>query len=214
MIASSASIDVLQRLAPRERRVVVAGTTLSLLLLVVMWVVLPFVTRWSASESRLAATRTRYLRTATLVAGTDRLRASLAAARMASAGDGDQLLVGATPALAASALQGLVQRDAGASHVQLERVDAAGEPHAARPGLLAIPIQLQARGDLYGLVDFLGRLQHGAPMLVVDELTIDGGLDPGDVDAAPTGVTRPSARQPLTWSIRMHGLYDSAAVAE
>jgi len=212
MNASSLSTDLLQRLAPRERRVVLAGATISLALLAVMWGVLPFATRWSARETQLAATRAHYLRLATLVAGTDRLRATLAAARRASAGDDERLVAGATPALAASALQGLVQRDAAASRVQLERVDAAGEPRAERPGLLALPVQLQARGDLYGLVDFLGRLQHGAPLLVVDELTIDGSLDPGDVDApARVGAT---ARQALSWSIRMHGLYDSTGVAE
>jgi hypothetical protein len=209
MKASPSPFDLRRRLEPRERRVVAGGAIVSAILLATVWLVLPFAHHWSSREARLTAAREHWDRLATMVANTGRLRQTLEAARRASAADNDRVVAGATPALAASALQELVQRDAGQSAVQLERVDAAGEPHAERPGLLAIPVQLQARGDLYGLVDFLARLDHGSPLLVVDELTVNAGLDADDGDGVvATAVAGP--RQVLTWTLRLHGLYDGS----
>lgn len=210
MKASLSPFDSFQRLEPRERRVIAVGAIASVILLAIMWVVLPAAQHWSSRDARLAATREHWMRLASLVASTGRLRQTLDVATQSSAADQDRLVGGTTAALAASTLQALVQRDAGESAVQLERVDAAGEPRADKPGLLAIPVQLQARGDLYGLVDFLGRLQHGSPMLVVDELTIDGGLyDSEDGQAPSPGANAPS--RTLTWTVRLHGLYEGAA---
>jgi general secretion pathway protein M len=200
MKASPSPSDILRRLEPRERRVVVGGAIVSAVLLVTVWLVVPFAQHWSARDAALTAARDRWTRLATLVGSTDRLKQTLDGTRRTTAADNEQLLAGATPALAASTLQSLVQRDAGESSVQLERVDVAGEPTADRPGLLAIPVQLSARGDVYGLVDFLARLEHGGPLLVVDELTVnaDEGSDP---------------RQALTWSLRLHGLYEGSVAA-
>jgi hypothetical protein len=197
MKASPSPSDILRRLEPRERRVVVGGAIVSAVLLVTVWLVVPFAQHWSTRGAALSAARDRWARLATLVASTNHLKQTLDGTRHTAAADNEQLLAGATPALAASTLQSLVQRDAGESAVQLERVDAAGEPTADRPGLLAIPVQLSARGDVYGLVDFLNRIEHGGPLLVVDELTVnaDEGSDP---------------RQTLTWSLRLHGLYEGA----
>jgi general secretion pathway protein M len=211
MKASPSPFDTLRHLEPRERRVVAVGAVVSAMLLATVWVVLPFAHHWSGRESQLAAARDRWDRVATLVANTDPLRRTLDAARRASGAEQDRVVAGATPALAASVLQELVQRDASQSAVQLERVDAAGEPHADKPGLLAIPVQLQARGDLYGLVDFLGRLEGGTPLLVVDEITVDAGLDP-DGDGGPIVTAVAGApHQTLTWTLRLHGLYEGSA---
>jgi len=177
-----------------------------------MWLVVPFAQHWSSRETRLAAARDRWERLATLVANTGSLQQALDAARLASDADTNRVVAGATPALAASALQELVQRDAAQSTVQLERVDAAGEPHADRPGLLAIPVQLQARGDLYGLVDFLAHVEHGRPLLIVDEVTIDAGADASDGDGRQLASTVANGpRQVLTWTLRLHGLYEGSA---
>jgi hypothetical protein len=212
MKASPSPFDSFRRLEPRDRRVIIAGAIASALLLATMWLIVPFVQHWSNREARLTAARDRWTRLTTLVASTGRLRQTLDAARQSSAVDTDRLLAGTTPALAASTLQELVQHDATQSAVQLERIDAAGEPHPDKPGLLAIPVQLQARGDLYGLVDFLARLEHGNPLLVVDELTVNAGLDGGgdDSDDQITAVAD-APRQSLTWTIRLHALYEGPA---
>jgi hypothetical protein len=173
--------------------------------------VLPFAQHWAARESRLEAARERWDRVATLVANTGRLRQTLDSARRASAADEGDIVAGATPALAASAIQDVLQRDAAQSGVQLERVDAAGEPQADKPGLLGIPVQVQARGDLYGLAGFLARIEHGSPLLIADELTINAGLDEGEGDGARLVSTGAGPHQSLTWTLRLHGLYEGTA---
>jgi type II secretory pathway component PulM len=209
MKASLSLSDLARRLEPRERRVVVAGAIMSGVAVAIVCLVLPFAQRWTGRETRLAATQDRWVRLATLAASTGRLRLALDAALRTSGADQSRLISGATPALAASALQAVLQKDASQSAVQLERVDAAGDPQPDQPGLLAIPVQLQARGDLYALVDFLGRLETGAPLLVVDELTVDAGSDGGDDD----GTVRADASSGLAWTLRIHGLYATSEEA-
>ncbi len=89
------------------------------------------------------------------------------------------------------------------AHAADEGVDVAGQPRPDKPGLLAIPVQLQGQGDVYGLVDFLYRLQHGEKLLVLDELSLNAGF----VSSFQGG----SGRQYLSWSLRLHGLYGAAA---
>jgi hypothetical protein len=108
------------------------------------------------------------------------------------------LATGSTPALAASNLQALVQRYAEESVVQLDRIFVAGEAKADSHGLMAIPVQLQGQGDIYGLVDFLFRLQHGEKLLVIDEMSVTAGLPHSE------------RREFISWSITMHGLYAPA----
>lgn len=206
MKAFPSASDLLGRLEPRERRVVAGGALILGVALVIAWLVLPFAAHWSARNEHLAATRERWVRLQGLVASSDQLRRTLDAARRAAGVDQTRLVAGATPALAASALQELVQRNASQSTVQLERVDAAGEPQPDRPGLLAIPVQLQARGDLFGFVNFMSRVESGTPLLVVDELTMDAGSGGADDDD-------PANRAPktLAWTIRLHGLYAQSA---
>jgi type II secretory pathway component PulM len=200
MRALPSPFDSFRRLNPRERRVVLGGALVSAAALVVVGMVLPLAHRWSEREAAYAASRGQWVRLEALTTNTERLRSVLTEQRVALSGDVDQLVTGTTPALAASALQGLVQRYAEETAVQLDRVDAAGEPRPDKPGLVAIPVQLQARGDIYGLVDFLYRIEHGEKLLVVDELTLNGGFD-GVVAESATTV------QTLSWTLRLHGLY-------
>src|SRR5436309_972942 len=195
--------DTLRRLNPRERRVVLGGALVSATALVIVLVGLPLAHHWTAREAAHTASRERWLRLATLVASTDRLRWALDERKVAHAADEARLVTGATPALAASALQGLLQRYADESSVQLKRVDVASQPRADKPGLLATPVQLQGQGDIYGLVDFLYRLQHADKLLVLDELTLSAGF----VGAFAGGI----GQQNLSWSLRLHGLYGAAA---
>ena len=201
--------DTFRRLKPRERRVVLGGAIVSATALGVTLLVLPFARRWTAREAAYAPRREQWVRLTTLAASTDRLRRALDDAKRASAADQDRLVTGATPALAASTLQGLLQRYADESAVQLDRVDAAGQPRPDKPGLLAIPVQLQGRGDVYGLVDFLYRLEHGEKLLVTDELALNAGFEvvlAAELEGG--GGTRP---QNLSWSLRLHGLYGATA---
>jgi type II secretory pathway component PulM len=204
MKALPSPFDSFRRLNPRERRVVLGGALISATALVFVGLVLPLAHSWSEREAAYAASRGQWVRLDALTTNADRLRSVLTEQRVALSGDVDLLVTGTTPALAASALQGLVQRYADETSVQLDRVDAAGEPRPDKPGLVAIPVQLQARGDIYGLVDFLYRLEHGEKLLVVDELTLNGGFD-GVV------VQEGTMAQTLSWTLRIHGLYAPAS---
>jgi len=199
--------DTLRRLKPRERRVILGGASVSAAALVIVLGVLPFGRRWAAREDAYAASREQWVRLATLAASTDGLRRTLAEQQRAFAVDEARLVSGATPALAASSLQGLLQRYADESAVQLDRVDVAGQPRPDRPGLVAIPVQLQGQGDIYGLVDFLYRLERGEKLLVVDDLTLNAGV----AWMPSAGFAGDNRSQRLTWSVRLHGLYGAAA---
>jgi len=199
--------DTLRRLKPRERRVILGGASVSAAALVIVLGVLPFGRRWAAREDAYAASREQWVRLATLAASTDGLRRTLAEQQRAFAADEARLVSGATPALAASSLQGLLQRYADESAVQLDRVDVAGQPRPDRPGLVAIPVQLQGQGDIYGLVDFLYRVERGEKLLVVDDLTLNAGV----AWMPSAGFAGGSRSQRLTWSVRLHGLYGAAA---
>jgi len=186
--------------------VVLAGAIVSAIALAVVLLVLPLAHRWAARELAYATSRDQWVRLATLAANTDRLRRTLEERKLAFAAEEARLVTGATPALAASGLQGLLQRYADESAVQLDRVDVAGRPRHDAPGLLAIPVQLQAQGDIYGLVDFLYRLQRGEKLVVIDDLTLNAGF--GLMLGA--NLYGGGRSQALTWSLRLHGLYASA----
>jgi hypothetical protein len=193
--------DSFRRLNRREQRVVLGGATVAATVLLVMFALLPMRDRWTSEESTYAASRDRYVRLQTLVASESRLRSALEAQQQAVQASVGLLATGSTPALAASNLQALVQRYAEESVVQLDRIFVAGEAKADSLGLVSIPVQLQGQGDIYGLVDFLFRLQHGEKLLVIDDLSISAGLP------------QAGRQEFVVWSMTMHGLYASAGKA-
>ncbi|MEO7476289.1 MAG: type II secretion system protein GspM [Gemmatimonadales bacterium] len=174
------------------------GAIASVLLLVTTSIVLPAVRRWDDREAAIAARRTQLGQLERLMGGETATRQTLTARRRDRSARLGRLLTGATPALAASDLQALLQGYADASRVTLDRVDLAADPGEVREGgLPAIPASVSGSGDIYGLADWLARLQYGGKLLVIDELR---------VNASPIGGTGP---QLLTWSVRLHGAYSS-----
>jgi type II secretion system (T2SS) protein M len=186
--------DLLRRVSPRERRFILAGAGVAAAL-VVLTAALPLVRRWTAREAVYVTTRDQWARMAGLAAGIDQLRNTRDTQRQAQGTELARLVTGATPALAASGLQSLLQRFAEEHGVQLDRVDVATQPRPDRGGLLAIPAQLQGQSDITGLVDFLLRIQVSQVLLVIDELAVNAGTDGQD------------GRQTLIWTVRLHGLY-------
>ena len=184
---------------------VLGGALVSATTLLIVLVGLPLAHHWTVREAAYTASREQWLRLAMLVENTDRLREALEERKRAHAADQARLVTGATPALAASTLQGLLQRYADESSVQLNRVDVASQPRPGQPGLLAIPVQLQCQGDIHGLVDFLSRLEHGEKLLALDELSLSAGFATA---LSPVHGSRSApAPQSLSWSLRLHGLY-------
>jgi hypothetical protein len=193
--------DSLRRVSPRERRFIFVGAGVAAVLLMLTGVALPLVRHWTTREAAYATTRDQWARLAGLTAGIDQLRRTRDTQREAQGTELARLVTGATPALAASGLQGLLQRFAEEHGVQLDRVDVATQPRPDRGGLLAIPAQLQGQSDIKGLVDFLLRIQVSQVLLVIDELAINAATDGQD------------GRQTLMWTVRLHGLYRAEAPA-
>jgi len=203
--------DTLRRLNPRERRMVLGGVLVSASALVIVLLGLPFAHHWAVREAAYTASREQWLRFAALTGNTDGLRRALVERKLAHAPDEARLVTGATPALAASSLQGLLQRYADESSVQLNRVDVASQPRPDQSSLLAIPVQLQCQGDIYGLVDFLSRLEHSEKLLALDELSVNAGFAMSN--RSGSGPRPRKAPQAFSWSLRLHGLYRAAGGA-
>lgn len=199
MTASRWLSDTLRRLNARERIVVAGGAVVSAAAIGIVLLVLPFARRWSARESAISASSEQWIRLQALTADEALLKRTLDTLRRSQQSVGTRLITGTTPAVAASNLQVLLQRYADESAVQLDRVDAAQEPGTSESGLIRVPMRLQGHGDIYGLVDFLYRLQHGEKLLVLDELSANAGLE------------STAGTQSLTWSIRLHALYPATA---
>jgi type II secretory pathway component PulM len=208
MKASRWLFDSLRRLKPRERRVVMGGAIVSAVALVTMGVIVPIADHWTARESSYAASRAQWVKLSVLAASKDRLQRALDEQKVSLAAQESRLVEGTTPALAASTLQSMLQQYAAQSALQLQRVDAAGEPKTAKPGLLEIPVQLSGTASVAELVDFLSRLERGDKLLVIDELAINAGIDNAEASSVDGGGGQ---SQSLQWTLRLHGLYGGVA---
>ena len=172
----------------RERLVVLAGLAVSAVILLATLVVLPFADRWGAREERIALRRDEVARLRSLIANESATRATLTKTETAHGALRARLVRGTTPALAASDLQAVVQGYAAGNAVNVDRIDVVGQVAAdSTPAML--PARISAQGDLYGLVGFLGDLQHGGKLLVIDELSVNAGA------------RRPDGTEPLNLSI-------------
>src|SRR5438093_6217285 len=143
MKALSWRFDTLRRLNlnTRERRVVLGGALVSATALLIVLLGLPFAHHWAVREAAYTTSREQWLRLAALAANTDRLRRALDEQQGAYAADEARLVTGATPALAASALQGPLPRHADESSVQPNRVHLASQRRPEPYGLRALALQ-------------------------------------------------------------------------
>lgn len=187
-----------RRLDRRERAVVGGGAVVSVLALAWAYGLAPAVQRWREREATITVRAEQLVRLRALVALDTVVRRRAVALSGHAARASGQLLDGATPALAASALQLLLGQYAERSGVSLERVDVAGFPVSADT-LLAVPARITARGELGGLVDLLFYLQYGEPLLVIDDLRVQG--------RPLRQVGEGGGGGELTWMIALHGYH-------
>lgn len=162
----------MRSLEPRERRVILLGTTVVSLAALVMLVVVPQAGRWQAREAAIQQLRARagqlgglIANETMLVARSDSIDAQLAMAPV-------QVLRARSSALAASAIQSLVRDVAVASQVSIDRLDVAGEPDTTRGTTIVVPARVAAWGDIYGVAEYLRRLQHGRYVMALDDLSL------------------------------------------
>jgi hypothetical protein len=174
---------------------VIAGAVVVALALVLMVAVAPYASRWSRQSAAIDAARGQRDRLRSLLASQLVIRRTLEARRMARAGYVGRLVSGGTPALAASEFQSLMTRYAEQSAVNVTRMSVVGEPTPLEPGLSGIPLQLTAESDIYGLADFLARLQHGEKLIAVEEIMVTVGSPSSD------------GTHSFVWSLRLRGPY-------
>ena len=156
-------------LSARERRTSLIGAAVSGIGLVVAFGVLPWVDAATARAARLEAAQARLDALRALPAQAPMLRAAAVAARRAQDAMPVRLLVGPTPALAASALQGILQGYADRVGAEVLRVDAAADSTAA---VASLEGTLVATTDVAGLAELLTLVRDGGTALEVRALEV------------------------------------------
>ena len=160
-------------LEPRERRTIaIAGVVLATALLIV-YGILPFARRWTAREDLIATRAEQVARLRWLTENESSLRKA-AAERIARATtvERPRLLAGRSAALAASALQTVVQGYADEAGITVRELNVAGAPDSAAAGVEAIPATVSAIGDIWSVSDFVSRLQHGTTLIDIREIGV------------------------------------------
>lgn len=161
-----------RRIEPRERRTIAVGAAVVGITAVVILGVLPLGRHWSERESLIAARRERLARVESIV-GRERALAEAARALDARLDAGATRMVRARSLpLAASAIQAMVRDYAQSSVITVTRLDAAGAPVSTDAANVALPATISAQGDIYGIADFLRRLQHGHWLVELTDFTI------------------------------------------
>jgi hypothetical protein len=161
-------------LAPsaRERRTIVIGLAVIVAGLAAAYGVLPLARHWVTREKAIAARQERLAKLRGLVSSEAQLRETLIERSAVLAAGQQRLLTGRTPALAASALQSLIQGFADQSQVTVSRLDVAGAPVSESGSLPMIPANVSAIGDIYGITELLSLLHRGSLMLEITELSV------------------------------------------
>lgn len=140
--------------------------------LFVSMVMLPTVARWRDREALIDGLRRQRGQLVSLAAHHEALATSATARAAVVDGLPVRLIQGRTPVLAASALQALLQDYASASRVSVTRLDVVTASDSTSAGDPTIPASIAAVGDIYGLADFLSRVERGNRLLEVSELSV------------------------------------------
>lgn len=160
-----------RNLEPREQRTIAIGATVVAVAAVVMLVLLPLGRRWSEREALIAVTRNHLARVTSIIGHEGELAEATRTVEVRLDAGGTRLIRARSLPLAAAAVQSMVRDYASATGVTVTRLDAAGEPIASNSSA-AIPATIAAQGDIYGIADFLRRLQHGPWLLDITDFSI------------------------------------------
>jgi hypothetical protein len=157
----------------RERRTITIAALVLATALIVAYGIVPFARRWRAREDLIATRAEQVARLRWLTEHESELRRA-ASEQLARAGsiERPRFLAGRSPALAASALQTLVQGYADESGLTVRELNVAGAPDSASTGADAIPATVSAIGDIWGVSSFVARLQHGTTLIEIREIGV------------------------------------------
>lgn len=125
----------------------------------------PRVRAWRAREARMDTAHQQLLELASVVQHQAALDSLVQQHESALALSPQRVLRSRSRALAASALQSLVQEMAEASNVTVTRLDVANSVSSGD-----VPITLTANGDIFGLAELLRQVRAARYTVVVDKL--------------------------------------------
>jgi hypothetical protein len=137
-------------LEPRERRTITIAVAVLATALLILYGALPYARRWSAREDLIAIRAEQVARLRWLAANESSLRkASSERLARATRLERPRLLAGRSAALAASALQTVVQGYADEAGITVRELNVAGAPDSASAGFESIPATVSAVGDSF-----------------------------------------------------------------
>ena len=185
-----------RNLEPRERRTIAIGATVVAITAIVTLVLVPLGRRWSEREALIETTRQHLARVRAIVGHEAELAGATRAVEARLDAGGTRLVRAKSLPQAAAAVQSMVRDYASASVVTVTRLDAAGEPIASGSSV-AIPATIAAQGDIYGIADFLRRLQHGPWLVEITDFTIaPNPVLRGNILQVSIGLRAPIAMEP------------------
>ena len=185
-----------RNIEPRERRTIAIGAMVVAVAAVVTLVLVPLGRRWSEREGLISVTRNHLARVTSIVGHETELAEATRRMDAQLDASGTRLIRARSNPLAASAVQSLVRDYARASVVTVTRLDAAGEPIASG-STVAIPATIAAQGDIYGIADFLRRLQYGPWLLEISDMAIaPNPVLRGNILQVSIGLRAPIAMEP------------------
>ncbi|MES3033947.1 MAG: hypothetical protein V4813_08110 [Gemmatimonadota bacterium] len=158
-------------LSARDRRTLMLGAV-AVACVLALYAAIPAVRAWSLREDLIAARRRELATLRGIQHTAPALFAAVTRRAERAAGFPQRPVSAATAALAAGVLQGVLQRYADESQVTVSELNVSGEPDSTSVPLAALPATMIALGDVYGVSDLLARVQHGATLLDVRELTV------------------------------------------
>jgi Tfp pilus assembly protein PilO len=157
-------------LSRRERRVVIVGAIVTVLVGIWIGLLQPLRERHRVAGELVPVREQILVRRQELVARKAAITAELEATNNRLEALSTRFLPAATPAVAASELQKLVKDMAAqaATEVRSERI----LPPVERGELLEIPLEITVSGDIRQLVDLLARLDQAPKLLAVQDLRV------------------------------------------
>lgn len=185
-----------RNLEPRERRTIAIGATVVTMAAVITLVLVPLGRRWSEREALIGVTRNHLARVSSIIGHEAELNEATRAVDARLDAGGMRLVRARSMPLAAAAVQSMVREYASGSVVTVTRLDAAGDPIASG-STVAIPATLAAQGDIYGIADFLRRLQHGPWLVEITDFSIaPNPVLRGNILQVSIGMRAPVAMEP------------------
>jgi hypothetical protein len=158
---------------PRERRTITIAVAVLATAVLIVYGILPYARRWTAREDLIAMRAEQVARLRWLAANESSLQTAMAARLAQTTGvDRPRLLSGRSSALAASALQTVVQGYADEAGVTVRELNVAGAPDSTVAGAEAIPATVSAVGDIWSVTDFVSRLQNGGTLIDIREIGV------------------------------------------